>query len=271
MGSQYKMFRYTVGSQVGSPITLVKIAMCETYGPILEVCFPHIQFKWSFLEKGYGECKVILRALDKKHLTDLLELFNRSVLLLPNENLKNEFNGEIEHCYALDYNFEKDLSSDGWKYTTIGAIEHSAKENDDPDALAKLVDLLARFIGTHPIYGKADLLIPVPGNPSKGVHFPDNLVRRLSEVTGLNNGQGAIKKKCDTRRAQDTSLADKLAVIEPALISTHNLAGRNVIIVDDLYQSGTTMWAVARCAKNAGAEHVLGLVCVKSLRATDNL
>jgi predicted amidophosphoribosyltransferase len=44
-----------------------------------------------------------------------------------------------------------------------------------------------------------------------------------------------------------------------------------VVVVDDLYQSGTTMWSFARYLKQQGARHVLGLVCVKTLRDTDNL
>ena len=45
----------------------------------------------------------------------------------------------------------------------------------------------------------------------------------------------------------------------------------DVFIVDDLYQSGTTMWAFARYLKNLGARQVFGLACVKSLRDSDNV
>lgn len=46
--------------------------------------------------------------------------------------------------------------------------------------------------------------------------------------------------------------------------------GRTVVIVDDLYQSGATMWMYAKYLKEQGARHVFGLACVKSLRDTDN-
>lgn len=41
-------------------------------------------------------------------------------------------------------------------------------------------------------------------------------------------------------------------------------------MVDDLYQSGTTMWEYAKFLKTLGARFVFGIVCVKSLRDSDN-
>ncbi len=50
-----------------------------------------------------------------------------------------------------------------------------------------------------------------------------------------------------------------------------SVRGATVMVIDDLYQSGTTMWNFARYLKQVeGANEVYGLVCVKSLRDTDN-
>ena len=45
---------------------------------------------------------------------------------------------------------------------------------------------------------------------------------------------------------------------------------KKVLIVDDLYQSGTSMWSYAKYLKSLGATEVLGLVAVKSQRDSDN-
>jgi predicted amidophosphoribosyltransferase len=52
---------------------------------------------------------------------------------------------------------------------------------------------------------------------------------------------------------------------------SHPVSGYGVIVIDDLYQSGVTMWSYARLLKSAGAAEVLGLTCQKSIRDTDNL
>jgi predicted amidophosphoribosyltransferase len=51
---------------------------------------------------------------------------------------------------------------------------------------------------------------------------------------------------------------------------TVSFSGRDVVIVDDLYQSGVSMWAYAKFLKESGANRVFGLAGVKSMRDSDN-
>jgi predicted amidophosphoribosyltransferase len=44
-----------------------------------------------------------------------------------------------------------------------------------------------------------------------------------------------------------------------------------LVVIDDLYQSGATLWTYARYLKSQGAAHVFGLPCVKALRDSDSL
>ena len=45
---------------------------------------------------------------------------------------------------------------------------------------------------------------------------------------------------------------------------------KDVIIIDDLYQSGVSMWSYAKFLKSLGAKRVMGISAVKSLRDSDN-
>ncbi len=49
-----------------------------------------------------------------------------------------------------------------------------------------------------------------------------------------------------------------------------SFSGKDIVIVDDLYQSGVSMWAYAKHLKDLGADRVFGLVGVKSMRDSDN-
>lgn len=53
-------------------------------------------------------------------------------------------------------------------------------------------------------------------------------------------------------------------------IDPSDFYGKTVIIVDDLYQSGTSMWCYAEYLKSLGASNVLGIALVKSLKDSDN-
>jgi predicted amidophosphoribosyltransferase len=50
-----------------------------------------------------------------------------------------------------------------------------------------------------------------------------------------------------------------------------SVSSRNIVVIDDLYQSGTTLWSYAQYLKNMGAAKVIGLVCEKNFRDSDNL
>lgn len=52
---------------------------------------------------------------------------------------------------------------------------------------------------------------------------------------------------------------------------SRSVRGCSVIVLDDLYQSGASLWSFAKYLKGRQAGTVVGLACVKSLRDTDNL
>ena len=80
----------------------------------------------------------------------------------------------------------------------------------------------------------------------------------ISEQVHWNNKQGSLK---DVETA-----SGKLQMVQSwnLLIDT-DLSGKNVILVDDMYQSGVTMQYVAMKMKEAGAKRVFGVALVKSL------
>ena len=85
------------------------------------------------------------------------------------------------------------------------------------------------------------------------------------------DGSNMICKIRETRRLQELSIEEKCNELRDAIKIVGDISGRDIILVDDLYQSGFTMWTVAQLLKKKGAKKVLGLACVKSLRDTDNL
>ena len=45
---------------------------------------------------------------------------------------------------------------------------------------------------------------------------------------------------------------------------------KRILVIDDLYQSGTTLWSFAKFLKSRGARSVYGFVCVKTRGDSDN-
>ena len=80
---------------------------------------------------------------------------------------------------------------------------------------------------------------------------------------------------CRIQSVCELSIKEKIEIWEKiyydkGVILDNQIRGKNVIVVDDLYQSGATMWEYAKFLKSLGARCVFGIVCVKSLRDSDN-
>ncbi len=267
--SRYQMYKYEFG-WVGDNKWRLQIWMCETYAPLLKEYFPDVEF--NFKDGIIGTCTAILSLTkeEEQAIRNLLDIFKKHVLLRKSRNIDPYFEDELDQCFALDYNLAEDFITHETGYTVCGRLEHAAKENRDAAARVQLVEAFANLCENHPLYRKTRTVMPIPPNPSKTFHLPVELARELAERTGKKDGTALIRKVKDTPKLQDLPLDQKLKALRGAIEITGDVEGKIVIVIDDLYQSGFTMWTVAKLLKKKGAKRVLGLACVKSWRDTDN-
>ena len=71
---------------------------------------------------------------------------------------------------------------------------------------------------------------------------------------------------------KDIKLGEKWAAWDEAQLSFNgaDISGKQVVLIDDEYQSGTTMQYIAMKLQEAGAYQVCGLSMVKAMRDKDN-
>lgn len=267
--SRYKMYNYELLKPVGTKSYYLKIYMGDTYSPIIEECFPNIKFKWKKIEKGAYECSVPLEEENKNQLRQLLDLFKSHVLLKLNRHISKHFSNELDECFALDYNLYYNEITDETSYTVLGQLEHDAKELRNSRAITQLALTMSDFCVNHPNYLSGDTICAIPQNPSEKFHLPTILVERVANDTTKENGTSYIRKKADTAKAQGLRVDEKIKPLQSVLTINNGVKGKRIILIDDLYQSGSTMWTVAKALKQQGAKKVFGLVCVKSWRDTE--
>jgi ComF family protein len=136
-----------------------------------------------------------------------------------------------------------------------------------------LVQPLARFMATHlrePFYPPAvDMIVPVPLHPKRlrqrGFNQSLVLSRRLFEhdhrrivVDLLERCRWTQPQMLLKGEARRENMKDAFAVRKPARVS-----GRSVMIVDDVYTTGTTVSECARVLKRAGATVILVLTLAR--------
>ncbi len=193
-----------------------------------------------------------------------------------NKNIKEYFFNEMDCCMALDFNIVY-----GQSRTEIGEAEYQLKynaENLSKEEREKYVGLIRSKLlegcGYIPFGSKADWYVsPMPamesGRSKMAWKMAEDLSRQLNIpflVPDLRSYKPEMKQ---------LSVEEKIRIWEEKyanreVVLSHSVKRKKILMVDDLYQSGTTMWKYAGFLKDEGADCVFGLVCVKSLKDSDN-
>lgn len=266
--SRLRLSWYNLDQQPGKDLFL-KIPVGDVYSGIIDRAFPEIgHIGWR--EDTKGTCYTYIKSItpeEQERLTGLLDLLKQRLCITRTEILENHFTNELTEAYALDFNFEQ--GKHPLEYTKAGKAEHAAKEEQDPKAIAGLAKALAKVIESHPTMNRADFIAAVPPRPSKAFHLPVELVKQIGGL--LNRNTGLAVTKIEHEKLKNLAVEDKVKTLLNAFTLHEPVQGKTIVLIDDLYQSGVTLWSLARFLKQNGARAVYGLACVKSWSDSDNV
>ena len=193
-----------------------------------------------------------------------------------NRNIYEFFDNELDFCIACDFNFVY-----GNGRTAIGEAEYQLKYNlqnleewqkiEYKDEIMNNMLHACRYIPIHDT--NRWCLSPMPALESGKKKLAWGLSKEMSNQLRMNFVDATLL--CDKPQMKQLSVGEKIQVwddiYENGSVEIRcDVRNKNVLIIDDLYQSGTTMWEYAKYLKSLGARSVWGLVCVKSLKDSDN-
>ena len=132
-----------------------------------------------------------------------------------------------------------------------------------------LARLMSEFIRIHDL--SADMLVPVPLHPhrlrERGYNQSSLLSREISKLTGLPTVERALSRRKHTTPQARTASVDDRRVNMRGAFSCHGklVAGRRILLIDDVCTSGATLDACAGASRAGGAAHVWGLTLAREL------
>ena len=115
---------------------------------------------------------------------------------------------------------------------------------------------------------QADAIVPVPIHRSRRRRRGFNQAELLAEVMGERLGipvmPDALVRSKRTLPQKELSAAERLKNLSGAFLAGEIPAGvRSVLLVDDIYTTGSTIEACARALRNAGVERVyFAVICM---------
>lgn len=192
-----------------------------------------------------------------QRLTDFFEKHKKIVFL----------RDTLECSIALSENFKDD------ERTFLGKMEYEAKYSDCSESIEEIKKAIIDFINNSEVYGGIPYICSIPSSKPEEKNLPQKLSEMVSDsISNLTDISQYISWKNSKPEIKSLDLDEKLeALIKTDLeINNFEIKNEDIILIDDLYQSGTTMQYVAMKLKELGARRIFGLSIVKSQKNTDN-
>jgi hypothetical protein len=172
----------------------------------------------------------------------------------------------LSTCVALG----EHQSSPGVR-TELGELERRAKYEADKSARASLLEKMEEVYNRLLDELDIDSICAVPPSEPGKFCLPARLSSKLSERLGLEDLTPHLSWAGTKPPLKEVEVDLKWQRLEAVGLNVSvDVKGRNVLIIDDLYQSGATVHFVASKLQMEGASELHCLAVVKSLSDTDN-
>lgn len=115
------------------------------------------------------------------------------------------------------------------------------------------------------------MIVPVPLHPKKlrkrGFNQSGYLAELLSGYTGIPLDEGLVRKIRETRAQKKLDARGRQRNLQGAFEAADRAEGLKVLVIDDVYTTGSTMDAVAACLKEKGADKIYFLTVCTGITA----
>ena len=155
--------------------------------------------------------------------------------------------------------------------TKIAQWIYDLKDGEDSLVIMRLVNAACVFLDINPKFKSVDYICAVPAEPSKNYHLPYRLAEAISAKYQLTDITDRFTVSGEKAKILDLPLGKKWTDLDEARISIEgDLQDKKILLIDDTYQSGTTMNYIAMILQQKGAASVYGLAMQKTLSDTGN-
>lgn len=160
---------------------------------------------------------------------------------------------------------------DDGQRSEIGELEHRAKYVGEESARGRLLDAIIHTF--HRLHAAKAIngIVSVPSSVVGKNSLPNILAARLSDAVGLPNLTASLSWNGPKSSIKELQVEEKWgALAKVGLSVSEEVREQNLLLIDDMYQSGATSHFVAGCLRAAGAHDLHLLAVSKGRRDTDN-
>jgi ComF family protein len=142
---------------------------------------------------------------------------------------------------------------------------HRFKYDHRPELASVLGGIMSDYLSAHPL--PADIIAPVPlhveRERTRGYNQSLLLATALGERNGLPVWTDALTRVRSTRTQTDLDASERQANVAGAFAANSRVAGRRMLLIDDVCTTGATMDACSIALKERGAKSAWGLALAR--------
>ncbi|MEM7140853.1 MAG: phosphoribosyltransferase family protein [Actinomycetota bacterium] len=148
--------------------------------------------------------------------------------------------------------------------TELGRLVAAAKDHGDEHALRQLEAQLSAFVLDLDV-ALAPIVAAVPPGPGREAHPVPSLAACVAEALDVDAVGAVLTRAHETPRLRDTPAERRRDVVIAAGYEVNaDVRDRDVVLVDDVLLTGTTLRHLAELLTDAGASSVVGVVAART-------
>lgn len=156
--------------------------------------------------------------------------------------------------------------------SAVGELERKAKYDNSAAARGELVAVLENIVGRMHGGRKIDAVVSVPPSTPGTISLPNYLAAKLAEKLGVPDLTGSLRWAGKKPSVKELGVDEKWGVLEGVgLVVDNTVKEKNLLLIDDMYQSGSTSHFVGSRLRAAGANEIHLVAVSKGRRDTDNV
>ena len=185
--------------------------------------------------------------------------------------MTHTINGNWKAGWALDLHTISSVKrSDGTfdnTYSTTGYALNRLKYNNESKYIDELVEKLVTFMGTRLVTAYLAVIVPAPASKDRTSQPVYEIAKRVAEHLSLPYDENYLEKVKKTTELKSIDCpAERSKLLRGAFHVDSRYKGKKVLIIDDLFRSGSTLKELTKTMYDVGSVNNVYVVTLTKTR-----
>jgi predicted amidophosphoribosyltransferase len=151
-----------------------------------------------------------------------------------------ELEGNWTKGWAMSRHTKPSVSGNGYDYTKVGKWVNRLKYHGENSYIEKIASHMSNVL-SQDITPHFDIIIPVPHSIERKEQPVVKLAQKIANNINKPMSSTLLRKTKKTDAIKNLNTSEKVTQLRGAFTINESYAGKSILVVDDLYASGSTL------------------------------